>query len=178
MVPLHGLPFHLGFKIMNLAFICHKNISPWASKHFHNLEEMAVMAFNFVLECEIPRNPFCAYSEYSSSWMMASVLPLLTDRKNASSWVVMLQSSWIIVLAHSIIARPTGVICQPEWGTHGAALSYFAIPHSFYWAMYGAAVDCSICINIAKQFMDIPDCYFLCNKELFSQHIVCNDYHC
>jgi len=71
MVLLHGLPFHPGFKIMNPAFICHRKISPSASKHSNNSEEMAIMAFSFVLECEIPRNPFCAYSEYSSSWMMA-----------------------------------------------------------------------------------------------------------
>ena len=161
---------------MSLAFICHKKISPWASKHSGNLEEMAVMAFSFVLECEIPWNPFCAYSEYSSSWMMAWVLPLLMDRWNASSWVVMLQSSWIIVSAHSNIARPTAVIGQPEWGTHGAALFLLRHPSRFLLSNYSAAVDCSICINIAKQFMDVSDCYFLCNKELFTAH--CNEYHC
>ena len=60
---------------------------------------------------------------------------------------------------------------QPEWGTHGAVL--LLLRHSSLCrATYSAAVDCSVSINIAKQFMDVPDCFFLCNKELFSQHIV------
>ena len=71
MVSLHGLSFCLGFRIMNPAFIYHKKISPSASKHSNNSEEVAIMAFGVVWECDIPRNPFCAYSEYSSSWMMA-----------------------------------------------------------------------------------------------------------
>jgi len=52
--------------------------------------------------------------------------------------------------------------------------SYFAIPHCVCQATYSAAVGCSVSINIAKQFMDVPDCFFLCKNGLFSQHIVYN----
>ena len=46
MVPLHGLSFRLGFKIMNPAFVCHKKISPSVSKHSNNSGEMAIMIFS------------------------------------------------------------------------------------------------------------------------------------
>jgi len=45
--------------------------------------------------------------------------------------------------------------------------SYFSIPHSFCPATYSAPIECSISINNAVLFMDVPHCFFHCNKELY-----------
>jgi hypothetical protein len=45
--------------------------------------------------------------------------------------------------------------------------SYFSIPHSFCPATHSAPIECSISTNIAEAFMDVPHCFFHCNKELY-----------
>jgi len=41
--------------------------------------------------------------------------------------------------------------------------------------IYSPPTECSIAINIAKPFMDVPHHFFLCRKEPLSKHVVCDD---
>jgi hypothetical protein len=42
-------------------------------------------------------------------------------------------------------------------------------------AIYSTPTECSIAINVAKPFMDVPHHFFLCRKEPLSKHVVCDD---
>ena len=93
-----------------------KRLPPQPQSTLNNLEGMAILSalcwsVRFIGTC------FVHTSEYSSSQMMAWLLPSLTDRRNANSWVVMRQSSWIIASAHCNIVTLTAVTGWLEGGT-------------------------------------------------------------
>jgi hypothetical protein len=60
--------------------------------------------------------------------------------------------------------------------------SYFSISHSFCLAMYNVPVDCSITINIAEPFMDVPHLFCHCKRELYDSTLfvmtITGRFHC
>ena len=114
-----------------------------------------------------PGHPFCAclrISEFTDDGFNTSFAYGQKECQFSGCDVSILANHHVSTLQH---CRANS--CDRSAGaghTKELCFSYFSTPHSLCPATNNA-IDCSISTSIAKLFMDVPHCLFLCNKELY-----------